>query len=57
MVGKKLTQKDVREWCSAHRCEESSCEYLRGYCHIAEFVCDECNNCMDGRCKGCPTYK
>lgn len=53
MMGEKLTQKDVTEWCKNHSCTEENCEYMSGYCHITEYLIDECQYCDRGHCKGC----
>lgn len=52
-----LTQKDVTEWCSSHVYNEHDCKYMQGYCHIREFVIEECNECTKGHCKRCKYYK
>lgn len=53
MAEEKLTQKDVTEWCKNHSCTEANCEYMSGYCHITEYLIDECQYCDRGHCKGC----
>lgn len=53
----KLTQKDVDLWCSTHRCNEKDCKYMKDYCHIKEFISDDCNDCMKGFCTACNHYK
>ena len=56
MIGEKLTQKDMTEWCKNHSCTEENCEYMSGYCHITEYLIDECQHCTRGHCRGCKLY-
>ena len=51
-MNQKLTNLDVREWCKNNNCRD--CSYMDGYCHISEFVCEECEFCMsDTKCNSC----
>lgn len=54
MVGNKLTCKDVKEHCKNNEC--NNCEYMDKYCHIREFLIDECDYCEKNNCKGCKYY-
>lgn len=57
MIGSKITQKDISEWCSTHECIVENCEYMADYCHIREYMLETCNECTRNNCHGCLNYK
>lgn len=57
MTKRKLTQKDITEHCSSHYCNSHDCKYMENYCHIREYVLDECNECVKQNCHGCENFR
>lgn len=58
MIGDKLTQKDITEWCRSHKCTDEDCKYMiNGGCYIMDYTFDSCQYCIDGICKRCRHYK
>lgn len=50
----KLTELGRIEWCKNHTCTEDGCEYMDGYCHIQEYMYEECVYCtLERSCRRC----
>lgn len=56
MNSDKLTMEDVRDHCRINSCI-NGCKYMDNYCHIMEFMREECEFCERRDCEGCRYYE